>query len=68
MVTHIHPEGTIVDKMFPKWSSKGVRKAIDLLKPDLLLCGHVHEAEGVEDLIGNTKVINVGRNGKIIEI
>ncbi|MBS3152700.1 metallophosphoesterase family protein [Candidatus Woesearchaeota archaeon] len=68
MVTHVHPEGTIVDKMFPRWGSKGVRKAIDILKPDLLLCGHVHEAEGVEDLIGNTKVVNVGRNGKIIEI
>ena len=68
MVTHVHPEGTIVDKMFPNWGSKGVRKAIDTFKPDLLLCGHVHEAEGVEDLIGKTKVVNVGRNGKIIEI
>lgn len=68
MVTHVHPQGTIVDKMFPNWGSKGVRKAIDTFKPDLVLCGHVHEAEGVEDLIGNTKVLNVGRKGKIIEI
>ncbi len=68
MVTHVHPEGTIVDKMFPNWGSKGVAKAVEMFKPDLLLCGHVHEAEGVEDLIGKTKVVNVGRNGKIIEI
>jgi len=68
MVTHVHPSGTIVDKMFPNWGSKGVKKAVDILQPDLLLCGHVHEAAGVEDLIGKTKVINVGRKGKIIEI
>ena len=68
MVTHVHPDGTIVDKMLPRFGSLGVRKAIDELQPDLLLCGHVHEAEGMEDLIGKTKIVNVGRNGKIIEI
>ena len=68
MITHVHPDGTIVDKMFPRWGSKGVRKAIETFKPDILLCGHVHEAEGVEDIVGNTRVLNVGRKGKILEI
>ena len=48
--------------------SKGVKKAIDKFHPDLLLCSHVHEAEGIEEKIGNTIVINVGKKGKIIEI
>jgi Icc-related predicted phosphoesterase len=48
--------------------SDGVRKAIDQLKPDILLCSHVHEAEGLEEKIGKTRVINVGKKGKIIEI
>ena len=48
--------------------SDGIRKAIDKLKPDILLCSHVHEAEGIEEKIGKTKVINVGKSGKIIEI
>ena len=68
MITHVHPSGTIVDRMFPRWGSDGVKKAIDTFKPDIVLCGHVHEAEGVEDIIGNTKVFNVGRHGKIIEV
>ena len=45
-----------------------VREAIERFQPDLALCGHVHEAEGIEEKIGKTKLINVGRQGKIIEI
>jgi len=68
MVTHVHPSGSLMEKftqIFP--GSNGVRKAIDRFKPDILLCSHVHEAEGIEEMIGNTKVINVGKKGKIIE-
>jgi hypothetical protein len=69
MVTHVHPSGTTGEKMsaFLK-GSDAVRKAIDKFKPDVLLCSHVHEAEGLEEVIGKTKVINVGRKGKIIEL
>ncbi|RMF54378.1 hypothetical protein D6745_05440 [Candidatus Woesearchaeota archaeon] len=69
MVTHVHPAGTKIErftKFFP--GSTGVRKAIDTLKPDILLCSHVHEAEGIEEKIGKTRVINVGKSGKIIEL
>ncbi len=67
-VSHVHPGGTIVEKIAPGFGSKGLRSFIEKYQPDFLLCGHVHEAAGVEDFIGNTKVINVGRNGKIIEL
>ena len=69
MVTHVHPDKTKMEKftkLFP--GSTGVKKAVDTFKPDLLLCSHVHEAEGIEEVVGKTKVINVGRKGKIIEI
>jgi len=69
MVTHVHPEGSLMEKfttIFP--GSKGVEKAIKEFKPDILLCSHVHEAEGIEEKLGKTKVINVGRKGKVIEI
>ena len=69
MVTHVHPSGTKMEKFtqfFP--GSTGIRKAIDAFKPDILLCSHVHEAEGIEEMIGKTKVINVGKKGKIIEL
>jgi Icc-related predicted phosphoesterase len=69
MITHVHPSGTHMEKFtkfFP--GSSGIKKAVDRLKPDILLCSHVHEAEGIEEKVGKTKVINVGKKGKIIEI
>jgi len=69
MVTHVHPSNTLMEKFtdFFKGSS-GVERAIKKFQPDIALCSHVHEAEGIEEKIGKTKVINVGKKGKIIEI
>lgn len=69
MVTHVHPTETKMEKftkIFP--GSPGVKRALEKFKPDLLLCSHVHEAEGIEEKVGKTKVINVGKKGKIIEL
>lgn len=67
MVTHVHPdESRLGLGIFA--GSTGVRKAVEELQPDLHLCGHVHETAGMEDIIGKTKVINVGKHGKIIEV
>jgi len=69
MITHVHPSGTLMEKLSSfVTGSSGVKKAVQQLKPDILLCSHVHEAEGIEEKIGNTLVINVGRKGKIIEV
>ena len=69
MVTHIHPSETNMEK-FSQFvrGSKGLRKAIETFKPEILICGHVHEAEGIEERIGKTLVMNVGRKGKIFEL
>jgi Icc-related predicted phosphoesterase len=69
MVTHVHPSETKMEK-FSKIvpGSTGVKKAINTLHPDILLCSHVHEAEGIEEKVGKTRVINVGKEGKIIEL
>ena len=67
MVTHMHSKGT-----FSEFSgiagSNSIKKAVLEFKPDILIHSHIHEAEGIEDKIGNTRVINVGRKGRIIEI
>jgi Icc-related predicted phosphoesterase len=69
MVSHVHPSETEMSRL-SQWvpGSTGIKKAIERLKPDLAICSHAHEAEGIEERIGNTRVINVGRRGKIIEI
>jgi uncharacterized protein len=67
MVTHIHPRGTKSE--FSGWQgSKAVRKAIEEFQPDIAICSHVHEAAGLEENIGKTRVINVSRKEKIFEI
>lgn len=69
MVTHVHPAGTTIERFTQFFrGSEAVRRAVDEFKPDIVLCGHVHEAEGIEEMIDGTKVINVGKNGKIITL
>jgi Icc-related predicted phosphoesterase len=48
--------------------SKGLRKAIEKFQPDVFISGHIHETEGVSEKIGKTRVYNVGRKGRIIEL
>lgn len=67
MVTHMHPSGSLSE--FSGWpGSKSILHAVQKFKPDILIHGHIHEAEGIEQKIGKTRIINVGRSGKIIEI
>jgi len=67
MVTHMHPFMSKAE--FSGFEgSKGIRKAIKNFKPDLLLSGHIHEAEGIEEKIGKTKILHIGRKGKVIEV
>ena len=69
MVTHVHPAGSKMEKFTEIFlGSKGVTRAIKKFQPDIALCSHVHEAAGIEEKIGKTRVINVGREGKIIEV
>ncbi len=67
MVTHLHAADTKSE--LSGWpGNKGIRKAIEKFQPDLFLSGHIHELEGVEEKVGKTKVINIGRKGRIIKI
>ncbi|MEK6913646.1 MAG: metallophosphoesterase [Nanoarchaeota archaeon] len=67
MVTHMHPKGSKAEfSGFP--GSAAVRKAIKEFHPDFLITAHIHEAAGLEEDIGKTRVINVSRKEKIFEI
>ena len=67
LVAHLHPFGSAIDAFgFP--GSKGIRAALDKFNPTVALCGHIHEAEGLETKVGNTKVMNVSKHGKIFDI
>lgn len=67
LVSHIHARGTNSELSgFP--GSVGIRKALEKFQPDLFISGHIHELEGIEENLGKTRVLNVGKKGKIIEI
>jgi putative phosphoesterase len=61
VVSHPPPAKTKVDKVFlgRHVGSTAVRTFIEEFQPDLVVCGHIHEARGV-DTIGKTIVINPG--------
>jgi len=67
LVSHLHARGTKAEfSGIP--GDKILREAVEKFKPDLLISAHIHESEGIEDKIGKTKIIQVGRKGKILEI
>ncbi len=66
MLTHTQPQDSIIALNWP--GSLAIKEAIHKFQPDLHICGHIHETHGIEEMIGNTKVVNVGKTGKIIEI
>ncbi len=68
MVTHVQPNDSIIGLKMPGWGSEGVRRAIEEFQPEVHICGHIHETHGIEEVIGKTRVINVGKTGKIIEM
>jgi Icc-related predicted phosphoesterase len=67
MLTHMHPSGS-VSEFSGVEGSHSITKAIKKFKPAILLHGHIHEASGLEQTIGKTRVINVGKEGVVLEI
>ncbi|MFH0949148.1 MAG: metallophosphoesterase, partial [Candidatus Aenigmatarchaeota archaeon] len=55
MVTHMHPAKGLIEKLsIPGSGSMSIRKADEKFKPDIHVCGHMHETEGLEEKIGKT--------------
>jgi Icc-related predicted phosphoesterase len=58
---HAPPHGIACDRLRSgeHVGSPALRALIEKQEPDLVLCGHIHEARG-EDTIGRTRVVNPG--------
>ena len=61
VVSHAPPKGTSVDLAFSRIhaGSVSLRDFIEKKKPDIVFCGHIHEAKGI-DHIGKTIIVNPG--------
>lgn len=76
LLTHYAPAGTRCDGILRGADSRPVelpygdgggshtvRKIVDALKPDQVICGHYHQSFGERDVLGRTRILNPGPGG-----
>lgn len=68
LVSHSPPRGHVDESRGRHLGSEAVLAAIEEKRPRLVLCGHIHEAWGRESIIGPTAVLNLGPEGRIVEV
>jgi hypothetical protein len=61
LLTHAPPHGARDELPFGHVGSKAIEKFVD--RVDLIVCGHIHEAKGLEQ-VGKTVVVNPGEASK----
>lgn len=67
LITHSHHKGS--NSEFSGFEgSESIKKAIEYFQPDLALHGHIHEASGIKESIGKTKIFNISRKARIFEL
>jgi Icc-related predicted phosphoesterase len=64
LLAHVPPRGMSLDRTFSgvHAGSSAVREFVTARRPALVVCGHIHEARGIEEL-GPTTVVNCGHGG-----
>jgi Icc-related predicted phosphoesterase len=64
LISHSPPKG-VLDRSSDGRSlgSRAVRETVDIKRPALVVCGHIHGSSGMRDQLGDTVVINAGPNG-----
>ena len=69
LVCHSPPKGTLLDRVKPgvHAGSQAVADFIAKHRPRRFFCGHIHEAEGVEECLGTTVARNLGRRGYLLD-
>ncbi len=70
LVCHVPPFRSMLDRIinFRHAGSTSVRGFIEREKPEYFFCGHIHEAAGVAERIGETKAMNVGKHGFLLDL
>lgn len=73
LACHCPPKNTPLDQGAGQrhFGSTAIASFIDRVSPRYFLCGHIHEAEGVQTQLGNegkTIGINVGKRGYLLDL
>ncbi len=69
-ICHAPPFGTVLDRItnLRHAGSKAVRDFLQREQPRYFFCGHIHEAAGASDRLGQTSAMNVGRKGYLLDL
>ncbi|HTS77640.1 MAG TPA: metallophosphoesterase [Bryobacteraceae bacterium] len=70
LICHAPPLNTKLDRVRDGLhaGSRAVRQFIEKYQPRNFFCGHIHEAEGVVEQMGETRAQNVGKRGYVLEL
>lgn len=69
LILHSPPHGHCdVSGQGKHLGSRAILEAIEAKQPRVAVCGHIHESWGQESRIGETRVINLGPDGRVIEL
>lgn len=70
LICHCPPKETDLDGVKPgaHFGSQAIREFIDAYEPVRFFCGHIHECEGRDVMIGHTRGANVGKRGYLVDL
>jgi Icc-related predicted phosphoesterase len=68
LVVHSPPKGYVDEAHGRHLGSTSILEVIERRQPALVVCGHIHQSWGGEAAIGTTPVVNVGPQGRLLEI
>jgi len=68
LVVHSPPFGHVDESSGRNLGSRAILNAIESGSAPIAVCGHIHESWGEESAIGDTRVLNLGPDGAVLEI
>jgi uncharacterized protein len=69
-VCHVPPHGTMLDRItnLRHAGSTAMRDFLRREQPRYFFCGHIHEAAGAQEKLGETSALNVGKKGYLLDL
>lgn len=69
-VCHAPPYGTMLDRItnLKHAGSRTIRAFLQREQPRYFFCGHIHEAAGAQEKLGETSAMNVGKRGYLLDL
>jgi Icc-related predicted phosphoesterase len=69
-ICHVPPHRTMLDRItnLRHAGSKAMREFLQREQPRYFFCGHIHEAAGAQEKLGETSAMNVGKKGYLLDL